>query len=218
MAEKLDYRRKLEIVEGAAKEALLNVKKEYDLHLKYHGKKPGESITGLLEAPERYQYGNCIFGYDIVFEEEYGLPKVEEYNDTIIQLYIAPYRIYKEDVESAIKKAEKNDKHYPFKEKSKCADYDTSSGNFHKKPDDNGNFEYQIVLIAEGTHPQGPGFRPEFNDLEFQKNQSFEYRKDFIKTKYYFPRIDDEKKDYSIEELLRQALDYIGISKRDEDQ
>ena len=212
MTKKLDYQRKLGIVEGAAKEALLNVKKDYDLHLK-----KGE----LAEINnKRFQYYHCIFGYDIVFEEEYGLPKVEEYNDTIIQIYIAPYRITKKDVEDAV---ESNCEEHPFNEESiknpEFIDYDKDSGNFHKKTDDDGNFEYQIVLITEVKTPKGkrkgPGFKPEFNNEEFQKNQSFEYRKDFIKTKYYFPRIDDEKKDYSIEELLRQALDFLGSQKKE---
>lgn len=211
MAGKIDLERKKGILEGAVKEALKKVKNvinENGYSISFVGEEVG---TG------RYQYANCIFYYRIIFEK----PIKGKNGDIIGEISITPYRITKEDV---VKAECGNDADIDFnarvekrgKKNKEYVDYDNNSGNFHKKPDDNGIFKYQVVLLAknkEGKYP-GPGWgNPELYDKE---DEVFKFPKGYVKTDYYFPNIGgtDEDTDYSIEDLLRQALDYLGISKK----
>ncbi len=220
MAEKLEFNNKKELlrkaVEGeSGKDSPLdNIVKEYgDI---FEKKGIWDNATG--------QYEDCIFSYQLKLKKSIN----GEYGDSIGEIFITPYRITKDDVTKAVK-YDHNAHH--FKNTVEVypgfTDYDDTTGNFHKKPDDNGNFEYQVVLLVETIdrkgNPKYPGpgwIKKPGNDFDDDNNKNWDFRKTYIKTKYYFPEIGgiDEKNYYSIEELLRQALDYIGISKRDEVQ
>ncbi len=150
------------------------------------------------------QYKDVVYWAKLSLSNDAADKLNNQYRD-VTCIHIMPYSITKDTVD----KAEQTDN---FSDKINAnpdfCDFDSKSGNFHKKPDGN----YQVVLAIGG----GPLWN---SGISINQNESLEAKKSKIKNNYYFPRIfsDNEElpnqtnsSDYILR-LLTQAMTEIGL-------
>ena len=117
--------------------------------------------------------------------------------ENVVAIHIKPYRINNEDVKRAENGKKKNRiVDYFYKNNEDFVDYDINSANFHKNTT---KMEPQVVLVAEGTSPQGPDWK----DSPIKNKDGKTVLELEVKTKWYFPRLDEGPSDKTdkVEEL-----------------
>ena len=150
------------------------------------------------------QYKDVVYWAKLSLSN-HAVSKMNDQFRDITCLHIMPYTITKDTVDQAEITNKFSDK---IKTNPNLCDFDSKSGNFHKKP----NGYYQVVLSIGG----GPLWK---GGKSIVQTESLEDKLSKIKSNYYFPSILDDNSapinhennsDYIVR-LLTQAMTEIGL-------
>lgn len=148
----------------------------------------------LSSGQKQHGYGT-LFWVSHFFEKPQILKKDEE----VVGIQIRPYRITEKDIQNADpKSAKKLDDRDPG-----YVDFDSKSGNFHKRFDPEQELEFQVILLKDCRNGGSPGKPKE----EFGEKGGRQKLVDEIEeSERYFPNVREGDNTSTLDELIQKAL------------